>query len=362
MIRVFPLDRFSDKLEREILTMGVYPRLTPIPATPWQAMSLLQKAIRRGKTELALRASANLLATSPDRFWRRAGIIAFEDVGVADLPTLGMVAAALRGKRFRQSLGGEWTVAAAIVVRMAAAPKNRAADDLLCLLDSWPGLAENRLRLARLPVSRLRLVALTAEQLPLRALALRMIIGDRDLAPARLGSADLGFDLLDEVGVAPTTLAIAEEGYRRTGQLLAPLVALLSLENGLREQTEDDPLPEESAIADLPGWALDMFTREGRAALAKLLQTDAGISAWARQSLPVAGRVEVLAQALFRVESGLCLNRRDGARGKELRRIMERECFGLPPGQADNALTLMRAAIPDLNAIRAQVMGGKHHA
>ena len=56
--------------------------------TPWIGMSLLQKAIRRGHEELALRAAATLLRISPERLWRRCGCIAFEDVGVADLDTV----------------------------------------------------------------------------------------------------------------------------------------------------------------------------------------------------------------------------------------------------------------------------------
>ena len=91
--------------------------------------------------------------------------------------------AALAGKRVRQSLGGEWAVGAAITQAMVTARKNRAADDLLCLLDSWPTLNDNRQRLAPLLMSRLRLITLTTKLLPLRALALRMIIADRRLDP-----------------------------------------------------------------------------------------------------------------------------------------------------------------------------------
>ena len=116
----------------------------------------------------------------------------------------------------------------------------------------------------------------------------------------------IGFDVLDELGAAPTTIAIAREGYRRTGEMLAPLLALLSLENGIRGHIVDDLLPPETMIGALPGWALDMFTREGRKALGLLLQNDAGIRTWARTTIGPTGRIEILAQALFRVESGLC--------------------------------------------------------
>ena len=58
----------------------------------------MQKAIRRGREDLALRAAATLLRDSTERLWRRCGIIAFEDVGVAALATVGKVVAAFGGK------------------------------------------------------------------------------------------------------------------------------------------------------------------------------------------------------------------------------------------------------------------------
>jgi hypothetical protein len=55
------------------------PTCDPLNVSPWIAMSLLQKAIRRGHEQLALRAAATLLRTSPERLWRRLGCISFED-------------------------------------------------------------------------------------------------------------------------------------------------------------------------------------------------------------------------------------------------------------------------------------------
>ena len=111
---------------------------SPIACSPWIAMSLMQKAIRRGREDLALRAAATLLRDSPERLWRRSGIIAFEDIGVADLVTAGKVVAALGGKAFRAKLGGEWPVASTIVSAMARAPKCRAADNLLMIVSATP--------------------------------------------------------------------------------------------------------------------------------------------------------------------------------------------------------------------------------
>lgn len=184
-----PMERFREALAHDITNGGLTSRPTPIPISPWQAMSQLQKAVRRGRLELALQAASTLLAIAPDRFWRRAGIIAFEDIGVADLTTTGIVTVALDGKRFRQRLGGEWAVAAAITARMVASPKNRAADDLFCVLESWPGLADNRQRLERLPIPRLRLIALTAGSARPRPAAAGLC---RRFPPIRTGGAGAG--------------------------------------------------------------------------------------------------------------------------------------------------------------------------
>jgi hypothetical protein len=113
----------------------------PLIIPPWGAMSLMQKAIRRGHKDLALRAAATLLHGSSERLWRRLACIAFEDVGVGDLGTVTLVTAAMAGKRFRSELGGEWTVASFLVSRMSEATKCRAADDLLLVAENHPDSA-----------------------------------------------------------------------------------------------------------------------------------------------------------------------------------------------------------------------------
>jgi hypothetical protein len=92
---------FRNQLARQIAERDGAPELRPLPTTPWIAMSALQKAIRRGHEDLAHRAAATLLVDAPDRLWRRLAIIAFEDVGLANIDTVGIVTASLGGKRLR---------------------------------------------------------------------------------------------------------------------------------------------------------------------------------------------------------------------------------------------------------------------
>ena len=149
----------------------------PLPISPWVAMSLLQKSLRRGRTDLALQAAATLLHASPDRLWRRLGAVAFEDIGVADLSAVYLATAALAGKRVRAGMGGEWAVASFLVQRIAMAPKCRAADDLLLAAESHPAYEQARRELPSYSTPELIRIATGPRPLPERALALWYAVG-----------------------------------------------------------------------------------------------------------------------------------------------------------------------------------------
>jgi replication-associated recombination protein RarA len=115
--------------------------------SPWVAMSAMQKAIRRGREDLALSAAATLLRDTPDKLWRRIGCVAYEDVGVACLDAVGLATVALGGKASSRGAGGEWAVASCIVSELCRVPKCRAADDLLMACELHPAYAVARAKL-----------------------------------------------------------------------------------------------------------------------------------------------------------------------------------------------------------------------
>jgi replication-associated recombination protein RarA len=140
-------------------------------ASPWLAMSALQKAIRRGCEDLALRAAATMLRDAPEKLWRRIGCIAYEDIGVASLETLGLATAALAGKRHRSALGGEWAIASCIISELSRAPKCRAADDLLMVCELHPAHTKARAELPLLTTRELIAIATSQGCVHERALA-----------------------------------------------------------------------------------------------------------------------------------------------------------------------------------------------
>ncbi len=239
-------------------------------------MSIMQKAIRRGREDLALRAAASLLRDSPDRLWRRCGVIAFEDIGVADLVTIGMVVAALGGKAFRAKLGGEWPVASTIVSAMARAPKCRAEDDLVMIIERHPALEEARRAYSTLATRDLLGIATGSNPLPKRALALCYAIGTgsrpSDYLRPRGGEPQAAFDYLFEAGFPASAVEIAREGHFKIGEPLCNSLPILgSLLPPKPHELADDEPPPERMLGDVPSWAFDMFTREGRNAIQRFL-------------------------------------------------------------------------------------------
>jgi hypothetical protein len=295
-------------------------------------------------------------------WWHR-----LEDIGVADPETVGLVTAALGGKRLRAELGGAWSVASFIVETMAAAPKCRAGDDLLMSIEHHPSLAEARRRLPDLHNDQLRRFVLNPAPLAERATALWYLLGT-DRRPSkhlamRRGEPAFVFDLLDELGTPLTMLAVAREGFRKTREVLCPFVGLLMVNDDYRTGlVEDDPLPPETTIGPVPGWALDQYTREGRTALARFLRTGCRTAHRLCAQVPPGRRVDVLGSLVFACEGGLLKHRLRWPLGDELRRQVDVECHGPEVPDATELLDLLRSDLPILNGIRAEVMGSINHA
>ena len=78
----------------------------------WIALSLLQKAIRRGDLLQALRAASYLYQIDYRLLWRRLVVIGWEDIGVGNPDLCFTVTAAAGSKRWRDANGGDWHYAA----------------------------------------------------------------------------------------------------------------------------------------------------------------------------------------------------------------------------------------------------------
>lgn len=346
-------DQLSESISNNIERV---PKTEPIAVSPWVAMALLQKAIRRGEERLALGAAASLLRNAPNNLWRRLCGIAFEDIGLADLETLSLVTAAIGGKRVRAKMGGEWPVASYLITSMIRAPKCRAADDLLMTAEMHPEYERERLRLTFLPTDELLHIATGEGDVICRALAAWYAVGTHSRSTTRLrpraGCPAAFFDHLCEVGMPHTLVEISREGFRRGAEALCPFVSLLFRERREAEtEIRDDVLPPEILCGSVPSWCLDIYSWEGKAALQRFLESNAETARWVRSHVTPAAQVKFLGGIVFRVEGGLMRRRERWPLAEELRRKMEIES-NLRCSDASEILDLARADIGLLNEAR----------
>lgn len=355
------LSRFQTIAAQEIAAVDPAPRIAQFTSNEWVASSLLQKAIRRGNLHAARQAGRFLLEVKREHLFRRLNAIAAEDIGLADISTVAITASCLASAKVRRDLGGEAVVTDYLICRMTDSRKSRAADELLMTIERLPSLGEDRANFFGLSDDRLRQIVLGCPSLERKALALWYLVGTgrcpSHYLPIRLGNPALAFETLADLGVAPTLLAIARENFTKTVTMLAPFVALLSLENGVvATGVADDETPVETRIDGVPSWAFDMYTRPGRAALGRLLRRNAGLMTWAETYLPWSGRVQRTGELLFSLE-GQCLHRNAaGPLAEIMRERWVTQCSGLAAEAVVDGQVALKLAIPELNAIRAQVV------
>ena len=190
-----------------------------------------------------------------------------------------------------------------------------------------------------------------------RALALYCAPGgrwrSREFSARRSASKDL-FDALCEAGWSSGLVDLANRNYRLTSELLAPLVALLSRELTEPCRIEPDEAPPEMTIDEIPSWAYDMYSREGRAVFARFLCSGAASARWTAQHVRPSRAVSFLGHITFRVEGDLVDRRIRRPLADSLKIEADVECAGPDCPNASEILGLVRADIPLLNALRVE--------
>ena len=331
----------------------------PLLCSEWVAMSALQKAIRRNEPELALRAAETLSKVAPDRVSRRIGIAAFEEIGVGDAESLSFSVAGLAGKRWRAEVGGEWVVASYLIRRLCSAPKCRVVDDLYMIADTHPKLAKLRLDFASGHASDsldLLRAAHTIEGQAVAVWSLNAFLRDKPSPKRSYRDPLLLAEEYEHLGVPSTVLDISFEGFKKTRETLSLLYPLLWLAKPACGEVLDDDLPPQAYVNEVPLWALDIFTREGREAFRRFLLTDCKSASWIKSHIPRSGQVETLGLAVFAVEVGQMRKRLRWELADRLRATWQRECLGRHCPDGTELLYLLRADIETLNAVRAECL------
>ncbi|MGO4638451.1 hypothetical protein AB4Z43_08445 [Mesorhizobium sp. 2RAF45] len=359
MFQPLPLLDPADPIFRVLTSDYKGPAPEPLHASPWVAMSAMQKGIRRGNVDLATRAVATLLKFDPAKLWRRIAGIVVEDIGLADLECVKLVMAATAGRTFRRDFGGEHRVASLVVARMCAAPKCRAADDLLIAVSHRHELEALRGDMARetLPehLSRVegRGALLGASLAALHASGTRW---NGQVAGAAANPKAL-FAAMRSAGIDHDIVMLAEQGWKRTREALPILLPLVSRARpaGVLPVADDEFPSVMIARNGVPTYCLDGFSYEGKAALGRFLRRDTVSTRWLRKHVTAERRVAVLHGAIFRIEGGPVRQRVQWPCAATLRRLADHGYHGMKLPDPAAFLDMVRGELPTLDEERADV-------
>jgi hypothetical protein len=297
----------------EAVAAAVAPPINPLPCDRYVARSCLQKAIRRAEPGLAQRALANLFLHDRRIAWRALTIIALEDVGVANVDLLAGIVAAQRDRSWRARMGGDWPVLAEVARQMADSLHCQAACDLLLRATNDPAMETDRAAVLELHADILakRLWDRTAPPIH-RALAV-LALGGELAEGQRFREPAAAFDILNETGRSSHVVATCRAAWkisRNPMALLLPMVWEQWMLVGQRHTVIDDPMPPVQMLGDVPGYALDQFTRIGNTVSRTLAKEGPAL----RSFLDTLGvlpnhRSQTIGDALFLMEGGLLRRR-----------------------------------------------------
>ena len=335
------------------------PTVELLRCSSWVCASALQKGIRRGDVDLALRAAATLLKADKAKLWRRLCGIVFEDVGLASVETIRLVIAATTSKSLREEFGGEWAVASRLVEQMTTAPKCRAADDLLWTVAQYHELDELRASLAGADLS--EHLSRIRERGALLGASLSVLHGSgvrwTGQVAGKTANAAATFAAMREAGADHEVVAIAEQGFRRTREALPLLLPLLysAFPSAELPAVDDDLPPIVMGRNGIPTYCLDGFSHEGKAALARCLRRDLPTSRWLRRHVPAERRLAVLHGAVFRLDGGRVRQRVQWPCAMTLRWLADSGFHNMKLADPVEWLDMVRSDLPTIDDERASV-------
>lgn len=278
------------------------------------AASMLQKAIRRSKPDLALQAAKRLLDLEPQRFWRRLSVTIFEDVGVYDAPLILSVLASAPSKDHK---GANWKTIQYLIERLCDTPKTQIANHLihLAMFDETEVEAMQGFELASIDEA-FKWVLNKKATLAQKARALRLLSGlecGRKGQPIPHWEYDLERILtalesyLDSIELS----LIMREGIRLTH---SPLVLSAILERKAHRakavpEVLSDVMPPAVLYDGIPSWVYDQHTRIGKTALTRAVVECPNIVHAVSHVIGHRQKVRCLSSAHFEYEAA-CLEKR----------------------------------------------------
>ena len=350
----FVLENLATELEERRT-----PMFDPLRVDSWIARSVMQKAIRRGMGDLACRAAAQLLLIDQRTLWRRLLITAMEDLGPAEINTTARIVAAWRNRSWRSHVGGDWPVISELVRRSAEAPKCQSANDLWNVARNDPALDDFKADICESGDADILAAATTpvgdvGRRAVATLLALRSDVG---CAPSRQTSptpVEL-FDAFETIGQFSQVTAICREAFQLTNVPLAGLMLCLWPEQcDVQSVAKDDWVGPVHWSGEVPTFALDQYTRSGKAAIRRYVSQSIEWKSFCDEALIPAGLREAAAgEILFRVDGSALAKRRLNSFSTSLNNQSRVLGAFMDTNKVYEAMTILRRQLPLIEKIRS---------
>lgn len=296
--------------------------LDPLPCDRWIARSVLQKAIRRGNEELAVRALARLNIDDHSQVWRHLVVIALEDVGTANPELLCQIVATKRDHKWRATVGGDWHTLSGLARLLAASIHCQATCDLLLKAENDPALEPLRAAYVEANWPELRNV-ITDSSRPLTERAIAALGMGGGLAPGQQFSDPHGlYEIFAELGHFGHVVATCREAWKVSRNPMALLMPLLwqSQSRSSVSCVDDGALSEAQFLNGVPGYALDQFTRVGKRAFRRFLEGDDELKMRLDQAgVASSDRIRAIGDIFFLFEGGAVVRRHTWPEAEVLR-------------------------------------------
>jgi hypothetical protein len=332
----------------------------------WRMSSAFQKAIRRGHDSVAMDMLAGLLQVDVWYPFRRVGVIALEDVGLANLD---LVKLATQFAHVKQVTPLAQEKLAEVVLAMCWSPKSRAVCEATYMAATDPAVRDQFTRQKETDdLGELPLVPLHAAAARLWGAAGTKVLPHDDV-PQNLGTSKKQVErVLDEMALPQEERQFVEYLLTRTGMSgMGPALAAVLFHTGGElpdpKKTKDDFEPPWEVLHNYPSYAFDQFCFEGKRAFAYLYAMDEEIKQWMfdlgfhekKQA------VQLLTELWFWVESGVLKKRVDWHLEGVLHEGSVQASFrhtklAQAPSNIPFVLNALRSKIDKLNYARAKIL------
>ena len=328
----------------------------------WVLASNLQKSIRRGLVTTAVGTATRLLEVDPRYFWRRLLVIAYEDIGYAEIDVCYDLLKTFRREALHLKIGVR-RVAQYFASELAVACKSRSLCDAIAALEFSVRRDRYDQQIAEMNSEKLlSMVADANAPVICKVAALRSICGYGEVVGGRhkvlrAPQRDLMAEVsrLQGMTEAETTLFRSGQGIAESMNVPMPVISPMVRHGGQGEQIQK---LEFEGVNGILFASLDRHTRAGKRCFANLAARSGPLGDFFAER-PTLKPVAILGVAVF-IEEGATLNRRlafsggDGLRAQFNHNFLE--SVGVVAQDQILLMELLVEALPLLNDFRSEEM------